>query len=313
MKKIERMKKHSRMLKSVCMKPFASMKLPTLTVRILSTLCALTMVGLAAQAQLLYKISGKDLTRPSYIVGTMHVVSSSFVPQIVGIDEAVNTTDCVVGEIDFKEALSQDLLTSDEMKSLNKALLSVMGADFDNPVIMAQMGRMAPAALSNVLTVMTCMKRHADSFDSSDLIDLYFQKVAQENNKATDGLETGDEQMRLLYGQPLEKQVRDLVCLCEHFDRAQQDVEDMIAAYKNQDLKRLGEVMDQQFLEGCSDGPQDRQQLVVDRNRRWVEKMPTIMSAQPSLFVVGAGHLAGDDSVLTMLRQQGYVVEAVER
>lgn len=70
--------------------------------------------------------------------------------------------------------------------------------------------------------------------------------------------------------------------------------------------------MDQQFLEGCSDGPQDRQQLVVDRNRRWVEKMPTIMSAQPSLFVVGAGHLAGDDSVLTMLRQQGYVVEAVE-
>ena len=42
MKKIERMKKHSRMLKSVCMKPFASMKLPTLTVRILSTLCALT-------------------------------------------------------------------------------------------------------------------------------------------------------------------------------------------------------------------------------------------------------------------------------
>lgn len=46
----------------------------------------------------------------------------------------------------------KDLLTSDEMKSLNKALLSVMGADFDNPVIMAQMGRMAPAALSNVLT-----------------------------------------------------------------------------------------------------------------------------------------------------------------
>lgn len=38
--------------------------------------------------------------------------------------------------------------------------------------------------------------------------------------------------MRLLYGQPLEKQVRDLVCLCDHFDRAQQDLEDMIAAYK---------------------------------------------------------------------------------
>ena len=224
MKKIERMKKHSRMLKSVCMKPFASMKLPTLTVRILSTLCALTMVGLAAQAQLLYKISGKDLTRPSYIVGTVHVVSSSFVPQIVGIDEAVNTTDCVVGEIDFKEALSQDfltrvseammlpegktikdLLTSDEMKSLNKALLSVMGADFDNPVIMAQMGRMAPAALSNVLTVMTCMKRHADSFDSSDLIDLYFQKGSageqQSHGWTGDGRRADETALRTAVGE----------------------------------------------------------------------------------------------------------------
>ena len=314
------------------MKQLANRKGQALTARLLATLCALTIVGLTAQAQLLFKISGKDLDRPSYIVGTMHIVSSSFAPQIVGIDEAVNTTDCVVGEIDFKEATSpefvarvseammlpegktiRDLLTAEEMKSVNKALVSVTGADFDNPMVMAQMGRLTPAGLSNTLTLMLCMKHYADSFNPNDLIDLYFQKVARENNKATDGLETGEEQMRLLYGQPLEKQVRDLVCLCDHFERGQQDLEEMVAAYKNQDLKRLGEVMDQQFLEGCFDGPQDRQQLVVDRNRRWVEKMPTIMSAQPSLFVVGAGHLAGDDSVLTMLRQQGYVVEAVER
>ena len=70
----------------------------------------------------------------------------------------------------------KDLLTSDEMKSLNKALLSVMGADVRQPRDYGADGADGTSGFVNVLTVMTCMKRHADSFDSSDLIDLYFQR-----------------------------------------------------------------------------------------------------------------------------------------
>lgn len=39
---------------------------------------ALTIVTMSASAQLLYKISGKGLSSPSYIVGTYHLAPASF-------------------------------------------------------------------------------------------------------------------------------------------------------------------------------------------------------------------------------------------
>ena len=40
--------------------------------------------------------------------------------------------------------------------------------------------------------------------------------------------------------------------------------------------------------------------------------MPAIMTEAPTLFVVGAGHLPGDNGVLNLLKQQGYTIEAHE-
>ena len=45
---------------------------------------ALVSMFTSANAQLLYKISGKDLKSPSYIVGTYHLAPVSFVNAIEG-------------------------------------------------------------------------------------------------------------------------------------------------------------------------------------------------------------------------------------
>ena len=49
-------------------------------IAITAIMFTLSIIGL--KAQLLYKISGKDLKKPSYIVGTFHVASSSFIDSI---------------------------------------------------------------------------------------------------------------------------------------------------------------------------------------------------------------------------------------
>ncbi|KCZ95385.1 GumN family protein [Hyphomonas hirschiana VP5] len=50
--------------------------------------------------------------------------------------------------------------------------------------------------------------------------------------------------------------------------------------------------------------------MMTDRNERWVPQI-TAMLDQPGtiLIAVGAGHLAGEDSVIKMLRDEGYTVE----
>ena len=40
--------------------------------------------------------------------------------------------------------------------------------------------------------------------------------------------------------------------------------------------------------------------------------MPAIMTEAPTLSVVGAGHLPGDNGVLNLLKQQGYTIEAMK-
>lgn len=45
---------------------------------------------LGTQAQILFKISGKGLQAPSYIVGTYHLASVSFVDSIPGIRQAMD-------------------------------------------------------------------------------------------------------------------------------------------------------------------------------------------------------------------------------
>ena len=54
---------------------------------------------IAAQAQVLYRISGNGLTKPSYIIGSHHLANVAFVNQIPGAKMALDSTEQVYGEL----------------------------------------------------------------------------------------------------------------------------------------------------------------------------------------------------------------------
>ena len=64
--------------------------------------------------------------------------------------------------------------------------------------------------------------------------------------------------------------------------------------------------------EGGRREPEELAQLIDNRNADWAKKMPAIMAAKPTFFVVGAGHLPGAKGVLQLLKDAGYTVEAVK-
>ena len=59
-------------------------------------------------AQLLYKISHKNLAKPSYIVGTYHLAPASFVDSIPGARDVLNAVDVVCGEVVMSEMESKE-------------------------------------------------------------------------------------------------------------------------------------------------------------------------------------------------------------
>jgi uncharacterized protein YbaP (TraB family) len=82
----------------------------------------------------------------------------------------------------------------------------------------------------------------------------------------------------------------------------------MFKAYKNQDLKKLEEMM--VSLDAGMSGFTDI--LLYHRNLKWVEKLNELLPKKSLLIAVGAGHLPGEKGVIQLLRKQGYKVTPVE-
>ncbi|MBP3757839.1 MAG: TraB/GumN family protein [Prevotella sp.] len=291
---------------------------------------ALFVAALSAQAQLLYKISGKDLKAPSYIVGTYHLAEVAFVDSIPGIRQALADCQQVYGELDMSSMANPEnimkmqqammlpegktldkLLSADEMSRLNAYMNSLLGMDMTNPMVAQQMGRLTPQALSTQFSLLTYMKKHA-GFDPQNPFDGYFQKVAQEQGKGIGGLETLDLQIKVLFhSMSLERQKQLLMCLVDNQEFMDKLADDVIRAFYSQNLEGLKEAMDRKMGNACDNTPEEDAALIGNRNADWLTKMPAIMAAHPTFFAVGAGHLPGEKGVLNLLRQAGYTVEGV--
>jgi uncharacterized protein YbaP (TraB family) len=58
------------------------------------------------------------------------------------------------------------------------------------------------------------------------------------------------------------------------------------------------------------DYPHLHDRLLIQRNKNWVQQIEGAMRKNKNvLFVVGAGHLVGPESVVDLLKEKGYQVK----
>ncbi len=294
------------------------------------TVALIASFAFSAHAQLLYRISGNGLESPSYIVGTYHLAPASFADSIPGMSEAIENTQQVCGELDMMDAFKPEnaarlmqsqmlpegvtlssLLTADQLSRLNILLFEVLGTNLEDETFAAQVEKMKPVALSTTLSLAEYMKK-TQSFNPMELLDNYFQMLALQNGKSVKGFETVDFQMDVLYGTELPKQVEDLMCMVDHFEEVTRLVDRITAAYFAQDFKQLEAVLEEELEGECAASPEEEAALLDNRNHNWIGMMPDMMTEKPTLFVVGAGHLCGDQGVLKLLEGLGYTVEGMK-
>ena len=300
--------------------------------RIVMTMAACVVAAVSINAQLLYKISGNDLEKPSYIIGTHHLANVGFVEKINGVKEALTETEQVYGELKWDVMANPDslkamqekmmlpegqtlktILTPEQYKRLDAFMTAKMGAGMSNPMVEAQMGKLTPMALVTQFQVLLFLMNHMGEFDPSSTFDQYFQAQAQKNNLPCGGLETMSFQAQVLYGStPMERQVEQLMCLIDNEQFNVQMLEEMTKAFYAQDLDALKKAMDVKLGTSCDSKPEEEAALIDNRNADWLSKMPAIMKQAPTFFAVGAGHLPGEKGVLQLLRNAGYTVEGVK-
>lgn len=290
--------------------------------KIFMLVVAIAGISMGAHAQLLWKISGKNLEKPSYVFGTHHVAPLSIVDSIPEMGNVISKAEQVYGEIDMlamRSSMQQmavammlpsdtsllDLLGEKVYVEVDSVMTRYRLGSLDNPA----MQRMKPAALSSLLAV--AMSRAVLPEFGSTQLDAYFQLQAREAGKPVGGLETAQQQIKILYGAPLRRQAEQLACVVENADWNVALMKSLGDAYMRQDLDALEELMSQKLGGACDSTPEEDEMLVGGRNDAWMEQMPKIMEAHSTLFVVGVGHLVGERGLLRQLQKCGYQVEGI--
>lgn len=281
-------------------------------------------ITLGAQAQLLWKVSGNGLDRPSYVIGTHHLAPLSVKDSIVNLQQAIDQTEQVYGEIIMDDANNPEILmkmqqammlpadttlksfyTQAQYDTIAAVVKNYMGVD------LALFDKVKPATITTQLSVALAMKS-LKGFNPQEQLDTWFQKQARQAGKKVGSLETIDMQINVLYNsQTLTRQALLLYCTATHIKQGVDQSLRMNQAYMKQNLEELLAIIEEKMNDACDSTPEEINTLIYDRNANWARLLPSIMKQSPTLFVVGAGHLPGSQGLLKLLQKQGYTVEAM--
>lgn len=278
----------------------------------------------SANAQLLWKIDGNGLTKPSYIIGTHHLVSSSYADSISGLKKATEETAQVCGEVVMAETMFpafmqevqkqimlpgdttlKQLFTPEQYETVSKAVKENLMVDI------SMLDKLKPSLLLQQLTLATYMK-HIGGFNPEALLDVYFQQQAKQNGKEVKGLESPALQITLLINsQSLQRQADLLYCLASNIDKSLEQAQTLTKLYKEQDLEGLLKQMEERENDSCDPLPGEMEALLDNRNKEWIKIIPNMIKDTPTLIAVGAGHLPGKNGIIQLLKDQGYSVEPI--
>ena len=293
--------------------------------RLLAVLMAVLMLAIAAHAQLLWKISGNGLARPSYVMGTHHFAPSSMLDEIPGMQQAFEGCDVVVGEMDMEASMSFDgqmamaqamiapsdstldkLYSPEDYKIIEEAFNKYCG---DLGIPFSMMNRLKPAAISMQMEALLSAKSFPD-FDPNDAIDIAVQKRGKEMGRPAMGFETVEEQVGFIFDMPIARQAEELLEMCKKEDSMEEESVMLVEAYMSQDLSRIESVFNDPELNSMDE---DAMEILINkRNRNWIEKLVKMMPERACLVCVGAGHLFGEKGLLQLLRDLDYTVEPMK-
>jgi uncharacterized protein YbaP (TraB family) len=261
---------------------------------------------------LLWEISGKGLSKSSYLFGTIHMIPSKDFNLSSKLNEAFDKSDLVVFEIDLNEMTDFSSLLPLMMKSFmpDQKLSELVTQEeylmiedyFEKkglPIILLE--RIKPMFLYALLS--------GDMFADATSYEVQLWEKANNLNKKTKGLETAEFQMSIFDSIPYPVQAKLLVQSIKDQRNNEDEFENMIQLYKQEDIEKLYDLITKE----TQDLGSFNELMVFGRNRNWIPQIENMMMQGSVFFAVGAGHLAGKEGLIELLKNKGYTLKPLKQ
>lgn len=259
---------------------------------------------------LLWKISGKKLTEPIYLYGTIHAICTESVYWPSSIDSLVKNSSKIIFEIDVQQMDSKYYDAS-----LNNFITST------KPNITYSDNKLVNPNLNGAKLLNQVKKIHQSSVnadDSSEALlntDLYtysdleckeilsYEKIIYSKVKKSDievsGLETIFKQYWTL------AQINNLAKKQNSYNNTT-PLSYVVDLYILQQINKMhNTIYEKQKVKAINE------LLFDNRNKKWVKKLKSELQNTPTFIAVGVGHLTGSKGLIHLLRTEGYTLTPV--
>lgn len=273
----------------------------------------LLLITLPASAQkpessLLWEVSGNGLAESSHIFGTFHMMCREDFDFSETLKSTLRKSKQFYGEINMEDLSAQrgllmKMMSSKPLQSLmTEAEFKQTGDAFQKITGMPLLG------YSNFKPFMCTSMLALQAIGCSDKVqpETEFTNIAKQNKLPIKGLETIEDQMNAIDKQPLDSQVAEFKKIVLNFDSVKTMMSGLLAVYKQKNVEAL-----YRFMKSTGASDDFETELLDKRNEKWVPVMKKAMAEKASFFAVGAGHLGGEEGVISLLRKQGYTVKPV--
>ncbi len=253
----------------------------------------------------------KDADTTIYLFGTVHVLKPGLSWFDEGIKAAFDKSDELVLEmIEPDAATMQGLVMKTALNPTGPTLTEKLPADKRDAYgkAMADVG-VPPAALDRfdpwfAAVTLSLAGLPKLGYDPASGAERTLSAAAKAAQKQLTGLETAEQQLGFFDGLPEPLQVKFLVSTIDDYAKMGAELDKMVASWSAGDPETLGRVMNEEL----ADTPEIAKVLLADRNARWAEWIGKRLEKPGTVFVaVGAGHLAGADSVQVKLAKHKLV------
>ncbi len=262
------------------------------------------------EKSLLWKISGNGLTQPSYLFGTIHLICPDDYLWTSTMQEALKSCRKIAFEMDMDDpALQQEVAMglmlkdgktlksfyTEEEYALLKDVLAQQGVAID------MLQALHPFALMQFIYMNAVSCPAPSSYEAN------IMKEAQKDSLEIVGLESAADQLNVIKNLDVDTLARQLLTVINDMDSFRNTLNDMISAYKNQDLPALNNI-----IINSPDYKDALDELLYDRNKKWIAVIQQLIQEQPTFIAVGAGHLLGEQGVIHLLREKGYTIDIIK-
>ena len=262
---------------------------------------------------LLWEVSGKGLSKPSYLFGTFHLMCKDDIHFSDNLKKAVEQSQEIYFEMDLDDpANTLGAIFFINMKDGKKLKDLYSPEDYSRvehffkdslQTGMMMLEKMKPNFLQALLypKMMPCKNMSG--------VEEEIMKLAKSDKKQIRGFETVEFQSAVFDSIPYEDQARDLLHMIDSIPEYSRYFDTMLNVYKTQQLSALQKMFsDPQF----NMDEKSQETLLDKRNVDWVLQLKKILPEKNIFIAVGAGHLVGDNGLIALLKKEGYALRALD-